>query len=104
MAPAASDEVRELHALVRSRPFLVGTDVARSILQRRDAGGGDDVAVALVASSADALFWNGEKVRVSIHRYAGRATAGVARLATVVEMKESKRLLDEQTKGAAKGL
>jgi hypothetical protein len=55
------------------------------------------------SSSDDALAWSGEKVHISVDRYSGR-TGGAARLTTVAEMKESKRLRDEQTKGAAKGL
>ena len=54
-------------------------------------------------SSDNALAWSGEKVSISVDRYAG-GTGGAARLTTVAEMKESKRLRDEQTKGAAKGL
>jgi hypothetical protein len=40
---------------------------------------------------------------LSVDRRGGR-TGGAAWLTTVAEMKESKRLRDEQTKGAAKGL
>jgi hypothetical protein len=54
-------------------------------------------------SSGDALAWSGEKVNISVDRRGGR-TGGAAWLTTVAEMKESKRLRDEQTKGAAKGL
>jgi hypothetical protein len=53
----------------------------------------------------DRLEWSGERAVVSIARYldANRAT-GHAEITTKTEIQESKRLFDEQTKGAAKGL
>jgi hypothetical protein len=52
----------------------------------------------------DVLEWSGPNVAISVHRYLGQATRGYAALTTRAETKESKRLRDEQTKGAAKGL
>ena len=53
----------------------------------------------------DALTWSGETTSVSLSRYLGMdVTTGYAVITTKAEMQESKRLRDEQTKGAAKGL
>jgi hypothetical protein len=46
------DEVREAHPLVRCWPFLVDTDVARTVLHGRDTEHSlDDVAVTDVAKA-----------------------------------------------------
>ena len=59
---------------------------------------------APTASTADNLVWAGEKVNVSLRRYVVGGNRSAAGLTTVAEMKETQRLRDEQTKGAAKSL
>ena len=49
------DEVREAHPLVRCRPFLVDTDVARTVLHGRDTEHFlDDVAAPTTAGRPEA--------------------------------------------------
>ena len=50
------------------------------------------------------LTWTGTTTAISLHRYLSGAVGGFAGITTQAEAKESKRLRDEQTKGAAKGL
>jgi hypothetical protein len=53
----------------------------------------------------DRLNWVGEKTFVSLYRYFNTdLSKGYASITTRAEIEESKRLRDEQTKGAAKGL
>lgn len=50
----------------------------------------------------DALEWSGTNTSVALHRFLG--SRGYAAIATQAEIRESRRLRDEETKGAAKGL
>ena len=53
----------------------------------------------------DVLIWMGKTTMVGLYHYVGTDfTKGYARITTNTEMEESKRLHEEQTKGAAKGL
>jgi hypothetical protein len=53
--------------------------------------------------SRDLAEWVGTRVNISVRRYLSQGAEGQASLVTL-EMQESKRLRDEQTKDAAKGL
>jgi len=54
--------------------------------------------------SRDAFVWTGATTEISLHRYVGSSSQGYASIATQAEIRESTRLREEQTKGAAKGL
>jgi hypothetical protein len=53
----------------------------------------------------DGLTWSGRTTSVSLLRFLSTdITQGYAQITTLADMQETKRLRDEQTKGAAKGL
>jgi hypothetical protein len=54
--------------------------------------------------SNDSIWWIGTQTEISLHQYLTDVTKGFASIMTQAEARESKRLHDEQTKGAAKGL